>query len=251
MEGGYVTIDKIVRSLLADEGYHTLHYYLRYLHFALEGEKDWRTDYGVEVKTKELQVNPDLTVDFPRDMVGWSKLGLLIGDRLVAFTRDSTLLNDPECLSEPRQPFAQRIDNVKHSYYEFTNYFENPESQSIVAPIYATRLPGYFIEDYQKQRFVLSDEVKAKTVYLEYIPDKASCSASAFTMVHNVAEKLIKYYIQWKYACNKFGPESSRAQAWNLQYLHEMDEVISRLQPLDYESILRTTRKYFTSGLKA
>lgn len=249
MEGGYVTIDSIVRSLLADEGYNTLHYYLRYLHFALEGEKDWRTDYGVEVRTEELQVNPDMTVDFPRDMIGWSKLGLLVGDKLVAFTRDSTLLNDPECLNEPRQPFAQRIENVKSDYYAFNNYYGNYDGNRLVAPIYATRLPGYFIEDYQKKRFVLSDEVKAKTVYLEYIPDKASCGASAFTMVHNVAEKLIKYYIQWKYACNKFGPESARAQAWNMQYLNEMDDVNARMSPLDYETILQTTRKYFTSGL--
>lgn len=237
---GYVTIDSVVRSVIADEG-KTLHYYLDYLHQALQGEEEWRRDYGMEVVTKKLLVNADLTVDFPKDLLSWSKIGVLVGDRIVAFVNDNTLISDPECLEHPRQPFNEVYDNVKGDYYDFLNF----SGGQLTAPSYGMKLPGYFVADERKRRFVLSDEVKAKEVYLEYVPE--GCDASTQTYVAKVAVNLLKNYIKWKYAKNRIGPESSRARAWEREYLNEKDTVIGRLNPISYNDILEISRRHYTT----
>lgn len=241
---GYIKIDTIIRSLLAEDGYNTLHYYLPYLQIALNGEKEWRTDYGVEIKTKKLSVK-DFRASFPSDMAAWSAVGVNVGDRMVTFLPDNTITLNSDC---EEATFFQSIPKAKANYY-FNNY--DGADDLLHGKLIASRFPGFVRVDYAGGQFIFSEEGSVKDVYLEYIPDE-SCGPSSHTYVHNVAEELIKTYVRWQLACRnrKFGPESARAQALQNHFLIEKDNVMARISDLDYNSIHHITKKYFTTGLR-
>lgn len=239
---GHVTLDQVVRSLIADEG-STLHYWLPYMHQALQGEQEWRMDFGVEILTKELVVNSDLSVDYPDDLLKWSKLGVLIGDRLVSFTPDRTLLNKPECLNEPRKPFSSVYQDEVREYHEFINFYQGSIGR---ASYYGAKMPGYFVDDSANRRFILSDEIKAKTIYLEYTPNGFKSGSETF--VDERAVTLLKNWILWNYykKHRRYGPESAKARAWEMEYYKEKDNIVGRLNPISYEDILSISRTYKT-----
>ena len=69
------TLDEIIQNLLIDEGKNSEAEYLRYLNIGLRGLKELNMDVGKDIKSIELTVGSNGSVDFPSDYIGYTKIG--------------------------------------------------------------------------------------------------------------------------------------------------------------------------------
>ena len=240
-EKGYMTLGEIVRSLLADEGRNTMHRFLPYLHYGISGVKDWNQDVCYEVKTKKLKLDAKLCVDYPDDYLNWVCVGAKVGDRLVAFFPDNTITSHQDRPNVPNEPFYKEWHKKAYPEYTFFNYIED---DLLTAHIAGLRYPGYFKELRHCQQFQFSSDITEEYIYLEYI--STGFEAGAKTLVSAQVEDVVKNYIRWKYASNKYGQESARAQICKREYLEEVDEVAKRNTPFNYKTLNEAIRRHFT-----
>ena len=74
------TLDEIIQNLLIDEGKNSEAEYLRYLNIGLRGLKELNMDAGKDIKSIELTVGSNGSVDFPLDYIGYTKIGKVDSD---------------------------------------------------------------------------------------------------------------------------------------------------------------------------
>ena len=72
---GYISLDSIIRSAIANKGASTLHMYVPYLHWAFKGlEKFQREGVYTDIKSTKDVLDDNNCLPFPEDMKMWSKI---------------------------------------------------------------------------------------------------------------------------------------------------------------------------------
>lgn len=245
---GIISIDEVVRSLIADEGRNTLHKYIWYLHYALDFVREWSIDYHTNIVTKKLKLDENKGVCFPDDYVNFNSVGVKIGDRIMAFTQDSTLTSITDG-NEPNKRFVDEYESsspysqiIPYSFYNLKTKDKNDRELDVY--LMGATYPGYFNIDEKRKRIQLSAEVLEDYIYLEYVTNGLKCSE--MSVIPEIAYAMCKEWIRWKYAKNKFGSESARAKSLEQDYSVERDRVLVRRSKLSYMSILGALKRNYS-----
>lgn len=238
---GYANVGDIVKSTIYDMGYNTLHLFPQFLHYALEGVNDFMMDDAQDVKT--ITITPDAVnqVALPADYINWVKIGITKGDRIAVFVHDSSINfnNDGSTENEPFTdandwPYVYSLINIVNPL-GFTG--------EIRGYGWGHNGLGYFRVDNKNRKITFSSEIPSdETFYLEYIYN--GFSSTTKSVVNAMGAKLIKYYIRWKNAIQKFGVRSAEAKEWEFQYEWERKKVRGRMSDLTYEGILDVTSRH-------
>lgn len=238
----YNSIDSVVRSYIADQGKNTLHGYIRYMKWAMDGLKKWHLSGAYEDKTVLLKMDRKKSVTFPSDMVVWTKVGVKLGDRVAAFVNDKTIAKhhdngDPNNRYNPYEQWPE----LDYSY-QFLNYYNDQGIHlNVVGFGSGHNGVGYFTPNYRAKEFQFSSEVKGSNVYVEY--KSSGFNPTSETLVSEVVDKLIRDYIRYQEGRFKFGDNSSETEARRITYLREQDEVLAQLSDISYEGILDVIRR--------
>lgn len=226
---GYQKIDTIIRSYLADRGHNTLHRYIQFLKWGLEAVKKWQIDGAQEIKTVALKMDSKKAAKFPNDYMGYTKLGIKKGDRLLAFVRDDSLMTN----NDTGIPLYE-YTFVNHAKGELKGYGSGSNGSS------------YFTVNENRREFQFTSDLKDCPIYLEYISN--GFNPNTETLVNTIAAENIRDYIH--YCVARFNPRLGDAAAETRErkntYLESVDGAKAALSNLSLEGIMEATTKPFT-----
>jgi hypothetical protein len=250
---GFVTIDNIVRQALADRGENTTRYYARYLHYALGMMKKLNLDVLEDIKTVRIPVTARGTVPFPDDYITYSKIGIKVGDRLYCFNRDNTITKERDDAYSKNGNFyndAQSKFGGGGAYHYFYNYNDNSGQYADSIEVYghAHNNVGYFKEDPECREFILSSEVGATSVVLEYVANVVNPDSE--TLVPVMAEDTVKEYIHFQHARFSKTVGVGERQLEEKEWLDELSNLNMRLSDLSYQGLLDVMRRQSTLAPK-
>jgi hypothetical protein len=247
----YVTINEIVKNALIDIGEQTEHLYQRFLHWSLEGLKDFSFDTAKEIKTIAIPMNATKTIDFPPDYVDWTKIGTVVGGRVWTFAVNHQMELKKE-VDECGNPIAQPTHLHADAVTDLTHYggywFYNYHGHQTYGYGGACHNIGYYRINRERRQIQFSSEVNTQEIYLEYMTNGVNTSGES--VVNAYAAKLIKLYILWmrKEHSNQFHTyEKERARTL---YYNELRMVRARLSNFDVQDFIEATRKGYLTHLK-
>ena len=240
----YNTLDSVVRSYIADTGRTTLHGYMRYMKWAMDGLKKWHTQNSYEDKVVLLPMDKKKAVAYPEDMVTWNYLGVKVGDRIAQFNRDKTIsLHHSQSGNHkavntqynPANQWPELASNFVNFYYE--------DAVNTVGFGAGSNGVGYFNDNNECKEFQFSSEVTSTDVILSYKSN--GFNPTAETEVNEIAEGLLRDYIHWQAARfdKRYGDNSGETQMRKKEYGERYKEVRGQLMYITYEGILDILRR--------
>lgn len=242
----YETIDSIVRSSLADNGYNTLHRYIQYLHWALRGLKEWNMDEAQDVRTVKLQMDNKKAVQFPDDCLGVSKIGVKVGDRIDLFVPDNSITfhhDLSDMITQPNDPYASVVA---------LDFLNNESSVNLAGPFntygFNHNRVGYFRIDFLNREIQFSSEVNTSYVIMEYLTSGFQYKSES--VVNPVASNVIREFLRYSEARYSLGDAARETKERKQIYLEEIDLVRARMSDLSLEGILDANQRYFTQTVK-
>ncbi len=246
----YATINSIVDNALIDIGENTEHMYSQFLHWGLEALRDYSFDTSREIKTISLPMNPNKTVELPLDYVDYSKVGIVIGDRIKTFVVNNKieLRHDVDECGNPKPKETSTSLNSLDLDFRGGYWFNNFLGRTRFGYGGTCFTAGYCRVDNQRGQIVFSSEVSTTEVYLEYITN--GMNPSGESTVNEYAAKVIKLYILWmrKENSSKFGLNQI-LHARNMYY-NELRMVRSRLSKFSIQDFIEATRKGYLDNLE-
>lgn len=248
----YVTINSIVKSAIIDTGDNTEHSYQRFLHWAFECARDISFDIALEIKTVRLTMSDAKTIDLPPDLVDFTKVGVVVGDRVKTYivnTRLEIAHDVDECGNPVDKPTTSFFDGSSLNSYYGGYYFRNYYGSTIFGYGGTCNNPGYCRLDKARNQLVFSSEVDKTDVYLEYITDGVNPDGES--MVQKYCEQAVKYYILWrrKESSGRF-PATEKQRAED-QYYNELRKARARLTAFSLDDFIAATRKGYLDQLEA
>lgn len=243
----YVNIDSIVKSAIIDIGDTTEHSYQRFLHWAFECARDISFDTALEVKTVRLTMSNAKTIDLPPDLVDFTKVGVVMGDRVKTYIINSRLEishDVDECGNPVDKPTTTGLDGLSLGGYYFNNYLGG----TVFGYGGTCNNIGYCRLDKKRNQLVFSSEVDKTDVYLEYITDGANPDGES--MVQQYCAKAVKLYILWmrKEGSRRFN-ETEKDRAERLYY-NELRKARARLTAFSLDDFIAATRKGYLDDLE-
>ena len=227
----YNTVDQVVRASLAAKGYSTLHKYVLYLHFALEGMYKLKRDNGFNsIKTEKLKVNSRKAVSWPQDMLWYTLVGVPVAGRILSFVPDKSL-------SLNKEDHAGNIGNSSAGYplmatpyddtYSFLSYTNTYYSSGGIP---RNGRIGHFVAksfrvNEDAREFQLDSSLSCQHVYVSYVTNVTKPNSE--TIVSHHAAQALQEYIHYREARFKFGAASAEAQASKKDYYDELDEAVA------------------------
>jgi len=247
----FYTLSAAAYSALADieESEHRFH---QFLNWAIEDYRSFAMDVGREVHAEEIEMKPEKQIDFPRNMVHWTKLGFRCGDSIKTFTNDNNMpkihdLEDCEAQENTPCPDLNQLEIIGSEQFGFYDSF-------VGAKYYGYGVKrnhlGYFDVDWRQRVFNFKEVVNNNNskVYIEFITDGINYGGE--TLINPKAFLRIKRYIHWmrKEYSDRYGiGECQRAQQlYNL----ECDNVEQRMLELTLEDIIEGLRQGYNLVVK-
>lgn len=223
----------------------------RFLHFAMEGYRDFHIDQSHELHAEEIEMKGWNQIDFPTRMIDWVKLGFKDGNLIRVLTREhhgnvpktfDIVGGVPQPNLPPTDLFPGVVDNSALPFLGFGNFFGADHYYGYSA---GYNYLGYFDVDMQNRVFNFKDTISKYTkIYLEYVTDGINYNGQ--TMVNPLAFKLLKLYVHWMRKENddrySLG-EKDRAQRL---YNQEMMRVAERMLNLSIDTIREILRSGYT-----
>lgn len=201
MNQGYTTLDQIVREACMEIDDHGLHNYSKFMLWAMEGLQEMRIDDFQEIKSILVTTSTIATVPFPVDMVKWTKIGEVSGDRVKVFTiNNSIMLNHKtDCGIEQNNPKYQpktRIDlNREIEILDGYFFYGYGTSGAIYGYGNGVQGDGQFRVDKSRREFQFSSQYASKPIVLEYVSSGLNPSGQSY--IEESIRKAVKEYIFW------------------------------------------------------
>ncbi len=210
--------------------------------FALRGIREMGFDILKRIKATTLNVDANNTVAFPADYVDYTKIGIIGSDGLIYVfgeNKNFNLTGTPIVIDDD---FNQNYDSYVFREYLYTT------SNGGMYGLGGGNYSGQYRVDSQNNRFELSSDIGATTVYLEYIADEA---LAASPTIHVYAEQALRAYIYYHLIERRSSvPQGEKARA-RQEYYNERRLANSRLKAFSKEEALKTIRKNFKQSVKA
>lgn len=248
IDRGYTSIDNVIREYLAGQGYNTLHEYMISLMFALEGLRKWNKSSGKMIKTVMIPMDNKRFVRYPKDYLGYCKIGLPIGDRIVTFTKDNSISLHHDTTT--KGSFINQLYGASLNFtyvYDFINFrTTNGQLGALIGYGWGHNGVGFYKEG--ANGFQFSSEVKKCSIYMEYISD--GFDPDSQTLVNAYAAELIRDYMWYCKARFELGDSHRETKSRYQKYLDEYDDIRAFLSDVSYEGILHATSRAVTLAPK-
>ena len=242
------TLDICVREALLEQGL-SLHYYLKFLTYAISAFEEYNYDFPFNVKEVKVEPNEFHEIARPQGCLQIVRVSVAFNDRVHALDIDTMINGVENTDSEGRQ--------ISWSKSEAGDYFIYAQEENMNANgEYLGRQYGYVGTRKKAWRYIserdviqLSIDTDNTELYLTYVSDGFSISEA--NVIHPYAKQMIKDYIHWK-ACS-FGVINQPAymsDRYKRQFYNQKRLMRERLADISIESIFTTARMAHHSGLK-
>ena len=249
MNQGYTTLDQIVREACLESDDHGMHNYEKFMLWAMEGLQEMRIDDFQEIKSILVTTSTIATIPFPVDMVKWTKIGEVSGDRVKVFTiNNSIMLNhQTDCGIEQnneKYKAATYLDIARENNESIDGYYFYGfgSSGAIYGYGNGTQGDGQFRVDKSRREFQFSSQYASKDIVLEYVSTGLNPSGQSY--IEESIRKAVKEYIfWWKTERDRAagGGEKDRAK-----YLYDQAaRVAQRRNLIDLDTIQAILRKAY------
>jgi len=240
------TLDELIQNLLIDEGKNSEAEYLRYFNIGLRGLKELNMDAGKDIKSVQLTVSSNGSVDFPADYVGYTKIGKADKDgRIHVLGVDRRRVKNIDFTNA----FGTDITD-SDDYFIFRNYLLDGSLGSIYGVGGGNNANGYYTEDRKNNRFLFNGELKGDIIILEYISDGSSDEPNGEISVDPYLEEALMAFIYWRSIQRKRGIQQFEKESARREYYNEKRLAVARLNKFTKEEALQTTRKAFKQSPK-
>jgi hypothetical protein len=249
---GFTTIDSLVRAALMSHGL-TMHYYVTFLHFALQGLREISFDTVGKIATVKLTVNSFKEAPLPPDYIDWVKVGWLRGRNLIPMGSNSTYVRAINTNSEGQQiayPSGTGAVIAASTYDPFAQYHLSPYGEDL-GRIYG--LGGGSRNDIfqivpERNIVLLGDMFDANdSIYMEYLA--AGNYSDAEALFHPYAESTLEAFIRFRYAEQRTSRLADVARA-EKDFYNQYRMLRARLNGLSKEDMLRLSRDHFKQSIK-
>jgi hypothetical protein len=204
---------------------------------------------------KELVVYPipqSLTIPFPRDYMGWSKVGWVVDGqvKLVAenkniaanliYNQKGVFTGFPTAIY--KDPAGNPVPATTYGI-PYNNVWGNRGGSGTVSGAMIPELNGFFKEDTENRVFRLSTVNKFPTFYLVYASD--CFDPTDEYCIHPAALLAAKQWARWKYLKDAYNTSAFKVADEAKQYDIEETKMIRRLKNMSAMDYLTTYDKVF------
>ena len=245
---GYIPLDRIVRSAIANQGHSTLHLYVPYLHWGFEALEKFHEDgYYTDLRHTKIKIDEDNTAPFPEDMLMWSKVGVVSNGHVHVFTHDQSLSLDPEDIKNPEpQDVARGLYSASNGiltddWLYNTNIYVSTQDGIVVSGAGGNL---NFKANWSKKVFQINRNMGESELYIEYVAQVHNPTTE--TLVNEVARRFIEAYIYYREARFKHGAAHRETQGAHLLWLDEQDDLRASLSDLTANGIVQAMNQHGT-----
>lgn len=234
---GYVPLDNIVRSAIANKGHDTLHLYVPYLHWAFAAIiKFQKEPVYTDIRYKKDFLDENNALPFPEDMLMWNKVGVIDNGRITWFVNDDRLSLDPQDANSTSTTDVFGLfsfDSSSQNLLYSTNIYVSTD-KGIVQVNFARG--NTFRANWGAKKFQFGMPVAGKQVYIEYVA--RAHNPSTQTLVNEIASEYFESFIYFREARFRFGAAHRETRAAELYWLDEQDELRGALSDLTAGGII-------------
>lgn len=199
MQQGYQTLDSIVREVCFELDDYDLRNYPKFLVWAYRAVQEMRMDYLQQIKSFDTVVSHVGTVPFPVDMIKWTKIGEVVGDRIKIYTINNSLTFNKvvECgEAQPNGKYYTSYDSIGEDIDLNNGYlFGGHSSGAIYGYGQGKQGDGQFRLDNNKREFIFGSEYIGKQIIIEYIA--SGLNPTGETLVEETGRECVIEYIHW------------------------------------------------------
>lgn len=248
----YTPIDSIVRSSLMSYGL-TLHNYVQFLHFALQGLREIEYDTIGKIATAKIQVDSNGEVKLPSDYVDWVKVGWERNRHIIPLGSNGTWVREPNTDNAGNQiPYGTQSGSTvsatmydPFASYNISQYGEDFGRQYGLG--LGDRTDCFQVIDERSVmligRFIPSGEY----IYIEYLASANYADTDA--LVHPYAESTVEAYIKWKYAEQKTSRLADIDRS-KKEFYNQYRILRARMNDIGKEDMLRLSRDGIKQSIK-
>lgn len=250
-----LTVDSVVRSALVTTQ-KPIHYYVRYLHFALKCIEELKLGVLKTTKTVRLTVDAYNEIDIPSDYIDWVRIGYERGKYVIPLGEKDSINSLPKLDANGNQTTYGDIFQIM------------PQYQSTWFGYY----PAYEYNDYREflgKRFGYNDSGRGDT--FKIIPERSKIHVgSAFqeddvivmeyvyfsttstqSLISKYAAETIESYIIYKFLRFKPGVPRADIMLAKKDYDDNFRKLMARMNPITKEMIVRLKRKNTKLSIKS
>ena len=239
-DSGYCKLDEVVRKAIADLQLTTLHKYVFFLHYAIDGLRKLNYNIYPSFKSVVKDMPANKMIPYPRDQVGWIRLGWQLGDRIVAVVHDTTIVRSA---TNPE-------DDLPYIPKKYRNTALEPEIErkDYSTLVHGHNDSGYFNDNESKKRFEFSIDTQATEIIIEYV---GSCvTPNTETEIPSAAVDFIVSYIHYRETRFKRGAAHAETEATRRENQREAAELKAQLSDLSYDGILQAIQANVSMSTK-
>lgn len=239
---GYIKLDNIVRSAIANKGKQTLHLYVPYLHWAFKGLRKFQEEgFYTDLKSTKDFLDADNCLPFPSDMMMWNKIGIVSNGVVQTFVNDQSLSLDPKD--------HNNVDNA--GAFGLFGYDTNSVDILYTTSVYVSTENGVvavgagvgnsFKVNWAARKFQIKKKVAGTKIYLEYTAKVHDPTTQ--TLVNELAEEYLESFIYYREARFKFGAAHRETLGAEREWLNAEDDLAASLSDLTAGGIMRALSK--------
>lgn len=246
------TIDSITRSILLGRGL-PLHFYVRYLKFAIDCVRERTFDTLKNTNTVQLNLNSYFAVDLPCDFVGLITLGVPAGQFVMPVTQRNTInnLTNTGANGQPI-PFGKDTSGLGvpldfpfyPGFFLFTNVDDLGENLGRLYGLNTGLVNTSYKLVPSRNQIQFSEDFPSPTVILEYHSD-GQC-VDNMSKIDIRAQAMIEAYSIWKNSPNRDNMQSPEGRTFG----HEWRLCRARLQNIGLEDIRQSILKGYNGSIK-
>jgi hypothetical protein len=213
------------------------------LHHCFEGWRELTFDIAHSVKSVEIEMKPWKQIDWPCDMVDWTKVGFKCGDFLKILVNDTHIPKTHDkinCVPQENLPCPDiNSTGITDMAYPFYGGIMADEG-NITPQFYGWAVPhnflGYFDVDITNRVINFKETASNHTkVYLEYITD--GINPDEETVIHPYIYRLLKLFVHWNRKLNDDRYTEGERREAERRYNNQFDVVLIRQLDLSIEDI--------------
>lgn len=238
------TLDKVVRNALSDRGY-TMHWYLQFLSYAVNGYRELTFDTLQSIKSVRLPINSYKAATLPTDYVDYVRVGneygqyiSPFGQRRDSFNRLNKFDDNGDKISYGDIQAANGILPNNWEGFWYTNYINDKGEH--LGRIF-NNLPGFrdsFVILPERDEIQLDVSYTGTEIVMDYISDGTSTTAS--NSVHPYAIETLKAYIFWKHKEHGRQYNLSEREMAKQEYYNNLRLLRARMTGMDIIDIRRS-----------
>lgn len=252
MQSTYIPLSDVVNSYLNEAELSPDDNFVRFYMMAQEGfRNELAIDFAAEVKTVELEVLANNTAILPRDMINYTRIGVMNSNGEIAtLTRNDNLSFNKSCSDDrlDQQVEYNIFDDDQQAIYY---WYDMNVAAAAYQPLYGvgslTNI-GKFRMDLKAGKIIFDFNFYYRTVILEYVGVPSMENGNWYC--HELLQDAIKAYIGWASIRSKKNAQLGAIQLAERRFWNARSRAMKRLDPIDVVQITETIKEGTMLALK-